>query len=557
MANPFNYLKKLFDKSATMQDPKGAAQSVEVDSDSARTLLGRGEIERVLHRLQVKLEREPDRLDLHQLAVSAWLRSDRPSRAQPHLSRLLRAEPENSRHHFALARMNHLQGQFEPAYMSYQKVLALDPQHIGALINVGILDDMRGAYDKAEAAFSKAVTYAPEDADAHYNLATLLQHTGQLERAHSAFTTAVSLNSKEPQYLAGLGGTATLLGRWDEAQNHLEAALKLEPDSAEIQYTFGLLQLTLGNHKTGWQAHEYGLRTEQRRTTPSPLPRWSGEPLHSARLLVLAEQGLGDEIMFASCLPDIQGRPDLGSLTIQCDPRLLPLFKRSFHNTTLLPRPTDPSPVAQTVNADHDLQIAAGSLPAICRLDETSFPQRERYLYADFRRKEIFRKTLLRLGPGLKVGVTWRGGATPRTQHFRTVPLSQWAPVFETPGVIFVSLQYGDTNNELETFNRSSATNLHRLCIDCSNDIDGLASLIDALDLIISVDNSTVHLAGALGTETWVLLPKQSDWRWMSKRTDTPWYAALSLYRNSSATSWCDLMYRAAADLQHRAGSTA
>jgi hypothetical protein len=275
---------------------------------------------------------------------------------------------------------------------------------------------------------------------------------------------------------------------------------------------------------------------------------WDGGPLQGKTLLVHAEQGIGDEIMFASCFPDLLEQA--GHLIIDCDARLAPLFSRSFPGASVHGGAQDEGPAWLDALPRADVQIPAGSLPRYLRPTLEAFPAQAGYLQADPARRELWRQRLAALGPGLKVGISWRGGRDAVQMAKRSVPLTQWGPILHVPGVQFVSLQHGDYDAELGQAREQLGVPIqHWPEIDPLTDMDGFAALIAALDLVIAIDNSTVHLAGALNTPVWCLQPFAPDWRWLLDTEHCHWYPSLTHFRQPRPGQWQAVLDTAGARL--------
>jgi tetratricopeptide repeat protein len=262
---------------------------------------------------------------------------------------------------------------------------------------------------------------------------------------------------------------------------------------------------------------------------------------------------LGDEILFASCYEDLLRLP--GQCVLACDPRLVPLFRRSFPATTVIgfQRRKDRQPV--TPDQPVDWQIPAGSLPRMFRRRTEDFPSRRRFLAADPALVLRWRERLSGLGRSLKVGISWRAGGLMAEQRKRTTRLDQWQPLLNTPGVSWINLQYGDTGGERDWAQTTLGITIHDWPEgDPLVDVDSFSARIAALDLVICIDNSTAHLGGALGAETWVLLPLIPDWRWGREGERSLWYSSLRLVRQTVAGQWEPLFVRLAGELRARAG---
>ena len=261
--------------------------------------------------------------------------------------------------------------------------------------------------------------------------------------------------------------------------------------------------------------------------------------------MLLCEQGIGDQVMFASCLPDLLSRVGAESGFVECDPRLVPLFARSFPQIAAIARPADPAvlpPVAPCDTAEY-----LGTLPKYLRRRIDEFPQAAGYLRPNPELVAKWRASLARFGGALKVGISWHGGKDAETRRRRSIPLDLWAPLFQVPGVQFVNVQYGWAAAEAIGVQDRFGIRLDNGS-DCNalRDLDDFAAKMAALDLVISVDNSTAHLAAAIGRPVWTLLPFAADWRWMLDRETTPWYPTMRLLRCRSADNWTELVQRTA-----------
>jgi hypothetical protein len=259
--------------------------------------------------------------------------------------------------------------------------------------------------------------------------------------------------------------------------------------------------------------------------------------------LVLAEQGIGDQVMFASCLPDLL--KGAGASFVECDSRLVPLFARSFPQIHAIASPADPAALPPVGYCDVIEYL--GTLPRFLRRRIDDFPQAAGYLVPDPNLVAKWRSSLARLGGALKVGISWSGGKDAETRRRRSIPLELWRPLFQVSGVQFVNIQHGWAAAEATKANERFGIPLDDGS-DCNplQNLDDFAAKLAALDLILTVDNSTAHLAAAIGKPVWTLLPFAADWRWMLDRENTPWYPSMRLLRCRAADDWSELLQRAA-----------
>lgn len=262
-----------------------------------------------------------------------------------------------------------------------------------------------------------------------------------------------------------------------------------------------------------------------------------------ARVLAWGEQGIGDRILLAGMLADLHEAA--GDVAVETEPRLVPLLARSFPALEILAEGEPPA------GSGFMSQIALGALGQHFRKQPDAFPSRSTYLRADPARTAALRHRYTIAPDRLLIGISWcsRNAAFGR---FKSVGLAEWAPILAVPGVTFVNLQYGDTHDERSRIEAPHI--LHDATIDPLRDLDGAASQIAAMDLVITTSNTTAHMAGALGIETWTLLPSGPGllWYWFQDREDSPWYPSMRLFRQHRPGDWTELIARVASRLDRR-----
>ena len=277
------------------------------------------------------------------------------------------------------------------------------------------------------------------------------------------------------------------------------------------------------------------------------LPTWDGEPLTSGRVLVYGEQGVGDEILFASMLRDVTEH--VPHATLLCDPRLRSLFARSFPAAEVVATTRDMVP---EVTKTADAAVAAGSLGMFFRRDHAAFPDRLGYLVPDPVGVSDWHERLHSQSPGrLNIGLSWRGGVLKTGRNLRSLSVEELRPLLDVPGISWISLQHGETEAEIAQLARTSGT-VMRCFPDVTADIDNLAALISALDLEISVCNTNVHVAGALGKEVCVIAPFVPLWMYGMKGVRMPWYPSARIFRQASNRGWEPVVRTAALALSAR-----
>lgn len=449
---------------------------------------------------------------------------------------------------FGLGFCLYSQGKHQEAEKCYRQGLALDGSSTESQIALGTILIAQEKYVEAEKPLRTALELEPENTVALYNLGNALKDQWKLEDALECYNRALELQDDFSAALINRGVVLQHLGRIDESLVSLAAAVENSPENAEAHFHRAQVLLMQGNYSEGFREYEWRWKYEAE-TTSYCWPQWEGQfSLSNRTIFVYSEQGIGDEIMFASCLPQLSSMA--AGCVIECDSRLVPIYKRSFPLSDIVAKPWNKNQDSSKVTEEIDCQVAVGSLPGLLRQKEEDFPQQQRYLIADPHEVQEWTARLNTMGDSLKVGISWRGGKR-KSSKSRSISLENWKSLLAVENVQFVNLQYGDCTQELHELEDSTGV---KICefekIDPLKNIDGFAAAIGALDLVISIDNSTVHLAGALGVPTFVMLPFSPNWRWQRDRQDTPWYASTKLYRQSHVGEWGDVFAAVVADFK-------
>jgi tetratricopeptide (TPR) repeat protein/polysaccharide pyruvyl transferase WcaK-like protein len=563
-----------------------APEAADLHHNLGRSFLELGQLPEAVASFRRAVELAPDVAN-HRVGLADVLRrlDTEPDEIIAGLRRALELQPDNPEVLSTLGNALADQGRLDEAVGCHRRALEIDPASVMALVNLGnALSDqgelqeaaacyekaleadvasaevqaslahvlrLRGEVDEAIARCQRALEIDPNCVAAHVNLGLAHFERGDTELALATYQRALELDGDSLPAMVDMGMALAEQCEHQHAAACYDRVLQRKPGYASARWNRALLALQSGDYRQGWRDFDWRWTAdlEPRGFTK---PTWDGGPLEGRRLLVYAEQGVGDEIMFASCLPDLIRQ--VGTFAVECDPRLLPLFDRSFPGLSWLPRKADVDPLAADALNAIDVQIAIGSLPRFYRNSPEEFPRVPAYLRPDPRLVDLWRQRLATLGEGLKIGISWRGGKKAAIRRKRSVGLDQWAGIFAVPGVHFVNLQYGDCREELERLKATSGVTVHDW-IDANplRDLETFAAEIAALDLVISVDNSTVHMAGALGTPTWGLLPFSADWRWVADRDDTPWYPSVHFFRQKHATDWASVFDRVVDTLRDKA----
>jgi tetratricopeptide (TPR) repeat protein len=384
--------------------------------------------------------------------------------------------------------------------------------------------------DGALAAHELARAAQPDDPIILFNFGATLHAAKRLSDAEQMFQRALAQRPNFIQAYIGLAKVLEHRGAWDDAIATLRDALTRDPASADVRFKLSVLQLARGDFREGWANYAYRMldsgSSQPLRATPPPY--WSGEDLSGKTILIWTEQGVGDEIIHASMFADVIARA--GRCIIECSPRMVPVFARSFPQAEVF---AFQNAGASTAHDAH-YQIAAGDLGRFFRNDFVDFPRRGGYLKADAGRVAELRARYKVLSRGnLVVGVAWRS-SNKDIGAFKSADLKDWAALGEISGVTFVNLQYGDCAAEIAEANASLG-----LSIACDPDIDPLKNMDDffaqvaAMDRVISTSNATVHVAGSLDVPVGLIDHDGPGrpWYWFRDRDSSPWYPSMRIFR--------------------------
>ncbi len=415
-------------------------------------------------------------------------------------------------------------GNLIDAIGAYMSALSLNPSHAGALFNLGNAYADQEQYEAAIAPYERAIAVDVGDADKHFNLAIALLRIDRFAAAVEAFETALALRPEHVDALCNIASALQSLGRTDEAIERLRRAIAHQPDSPDLHWNLALASLQHGDYEAGWREYEWRWQTPTflayRRDFQAP--EWGGEDFQGRTLLIHTEQGFGDGIQF--CRLASQAAKAGGRVVLECRPQLTRLLG-SLDGVVELFDLGAPLPT-------FDVQIPLMNLPRVLGLTLQTVPAEVPYLSVP---DGVAVDSRIAEAAGLKVGLAWAGSPTRVDNSKRSCDLAQFAGLFELPEVDFFSLQVGDARGQLETVR--AAKNVVDLGQDFSDFAD-TAAAIQALDLVISVDTSVLHLAGALGKPAWGLLSKPSGFLWMNDRQDSPWYPTIRLFRQPETGDW-------------------
>jgi tetratricopeptide (TPR) repeat protein len=483
-----------------------------------------GQLEQAEHLCRQILAAQADLFDAIHLLASVQLARGKKAAALASYDRAIALRPDHAETHYNRGVALHESQRLPEALAAYERAIALKPDLAEAHNNAGNALSSLDRHDEALTSYGRALGLRPDFVEAINNRGVTLYDLRRFGEALADHERALALRPDNPKTLNNRANALHALKRHDEALTDYERAVALQPDYAEAHWNCALARLRLGDFHGGWPGYEWGWKAGHRGTERRfAQPRWTGtEPLNGKTLLLHAEQGLGDTIQFAryallaadaGATVMIEAPPSLASLLSEI-PNVRPVISRG-----------SPLPA-------FDLHCPLLSLPLAFGTRLDTIPARVPYLNAPRARLTRWKARIPR-AQGLRVGLAWSGRDRP--DPHRSLALAQLAPLFDLPGVRFVSLQ-----PETRPGDEPSLRGRHGLLHfgPSLSDFADTAAVIAQLDLVISVDTAVAHLAGALGKPVWILLPFLSDWRWLLDRDDSPWYPTARLFRQNKAGAW-------------------
>jgi tetratricopeptide (TPR) repeat protein len=552
-------------------DPRFAA--AQVNMASALAVLGRRD--EAVARCRAALAADPRLLAAHQMLGRLLREEGKTAEAIDFYRHALAADPTLAAAECCLGTLLQAESRFAEAIQCYRRAVAIEPNFAEAHCNLGSALAEIGKPAEAEVCYQRALQLNPRLAEVHYNLGLLTQARGEATAAIEYYRNTLRLKpdcapaynnlgmvyrtvgnmggAKEcyakalelvPDFAEALNNLGNLLkaeGRVVEARVAYERAARINPQHAQARCNLALLRLAEGDYETGWREYEFRRGCPEYHKRAFEGARWQGEPLDGRTLFVNAEQGLGDTLQFIRYLPLVARGG--GKVLCEVQRGLLPLVRQSGFGeyAELVAKESPPG--------SYDLHVAMLSLPGIFGTTIDTIPAAEGYLAADPKLVEHWRG-VLGDRPRRRIGICWQGSFSYLGDELRSIGLAEFAPL-AIEGVELVSLQKGFGSEQLAKVDFPVR--------DLGPDFDegrgafmDTAAVMKNLDLVISVDTSVAHLAGALGVETWLALALVPDWRWLLDRTDSPWYKSVRLFRQTRLGDWPEVFGRMAEALRRR-----
>jgi len=429
--------------------------------------------------------------------------------------------------------------EYSKAEKIFKEAISLNPNYISSYNNLGRCYSLQNNKTEALKLFLKVIEADPNYLDSINNIANVYALTGEYKKSLDFYFKALKISPNNNEILFNIGCTYYYLNEYKQAEKYYNQSYKINPNNNLLKKNISILYLTLNKFKKAWTFFDGRLEIDEFKSKNNFFHNiknilWNGEEINkNDKILVVKEQGIGDEILYGSMYKDLL--ETFPSSCIEVEPRLLSIFQRSLNSNNFFSFGTFSKNKEKL--KQFDVAIFAGSLGRLFRNNTKDFPKKK-YLFPDKQRLDKISKKIKTFENKIKIGISWKS-KNESVGEDKSLYLKTLKPILELKNCIFINLQYGDTKNEIEDFfNETNIKIINIEEVDLFNDFEGIACLLNELDLFISVSNSTVHLAGALDVKTWLIKPKNHAvfHYWCQPGNTTPWYRSIKMY--SFKDSW-------------------
>jgi len=514
----------------------------EVQNNLGNLLYRMGRTEESLAAYESATTLRPDYAEAHANRGDACLNQGQRDEALDAYRKAAEAAPQWPNAWFKLGNVLFQKEDFPRAVQSYQRSIDLNPNNPRGLTNLGAALEKLGRYEDAAMTLRHALVLSPDDVSGLKNLGHVILKLGHVGEGLHLLRRAVELAPDDADAHYTLGNALLRMERLQEALACYARVRELQPNTARAYFAPASVLLMNGQYKDGWAAYESRFDMAAYKTNVKNVHErlWDGGPLQGRRLLIHVEQGFGDTLEFVRYVPLVRKRAGDGKILLLCEPELFRILETLEGVDEFYQLRSDAS-------ITYDLQVPLLSLPHRFGTTLESIPNKTPYLKAPGgTRAKIRRRKETRLA----VAFVWAGRPTHSDDRFRSSAVNWFSTLFDIEGVDFYSIQWGPRAAELEPHLKQS--NVHSMT-DKLTDFAETAAIIDQVDLVISIDTSVAHLAGALGKPVWTILPFGGEWRWLFRREDTPWYPNMRLFRQRILGDWRPVFLRIRAALTQMA----
>ena len=504
--------------------------------NDAKSYFNKGDYKNALITCDAILKIDTNHIDALNMTAIILMQSKKFEVAIIILNKLISLSKKNSIYYYNRALAYRGLNNLEKSQENYELSIKQDPNSIPSIINLGNLFQEQERHEEAIIQYKKAIMINPNDEKIYNNLGLSYFKMHLYENSLEEYKKAIIINPRYEEAIFGLGNSYDMIGNPGEAMKELNRVIAINPNHARAFFNLAQIQLSLGNFMDGWK--NYGWRFKEEITRESVLadvniPLWD-QSKKILNILVIAEQGIGDQILFYSLLNELL---DFNfNVTVIIEHKLLSLFQRSMPKIQFIERGI------KIDEAEFDAYIPMCDLGKMFRKELSDFEKvKDHYLYANEQKINAIKTKMSK--NKLKCGISWKSNNAIMGKG-KSFELEFLEPLLKNQNIQFINLQYGDVNHDLSHIKNKYQTDiLDTSDIDNYEDMEGLAALIDSCDIIVTSSNSNAHLAGALGKETYLILPKASSliWYWEHKMDKiSQWYKSINIFNQAMTNQWAD-----------------
>ena len=469
-----------------------------------------GKLDQAITAYNKALSHKPDYTDAYINMGSALKKQGKLDEALKAFNKAISLKPDYAEIYNNIGLIFHNQGKFDQAIDAYKKAISLKPNYADTYSNMGNVFQAQGKIDQAITAYKNAISLNPQNAEAYNNMGVALKEQGKHDEAIEVFQKSISIKPNYADAYNNMGLTLQDKGKLEQAIEFYKRSISLQPDYAEAHQNLSLTLLNKGMFKEGLDEYEWRWKTNkglsQQRQFIQPL--WNGEKnLNDKNILLWSEQGLGDTINWSSRLSFITSQAK--HCILECQEKLVPLFKRSFPNIEIKAENKN----FDLERDDIDFHLPMGSIYKHFIEDIAKNTKVEAYLVPDPVRVQYWKNCLNSLGNGPFIGISWKSSNMSSNRLLNYAPISEWSPLLKVPNVTFINLQYKDFVDDLTKIQDELGVKVHNFDdLDHYNNLDDVAALCSALDMVVSTKITVTSISAGVGTSTKLVNWRQSTW---------------------------------------------
>ena len=505
----------------------------EAYSNMGNALKDKGNLEEAIELYKKSISLNPDYADAYYNMGIALEDKANLEEAIEAYKKAVSLKPNNANAYYKMANALRDKGKLDEAIKSYKKALALKPKNPDALLNMGVTLQSKNKLDEAIEAYEEAILYKSDYAEAYINMGVVLKDQGKLDKAITAYKTAIFFKPDYAEAYNNMGITLHDQGKLDMAIEAYNKSISLKPDYAEAHLNLSFSLLNSGKLKEGLDKYEWRWKIVNRSSKPRHFskPLWDGKKsLKGKRILLWSEQGIGDTINWSSYLSFVSSKAD--HCILECKEKVIPLLERSFPNVEI--RTENRS--LDTERNDFDFHLPIGSL---CKyfFQEILFNNKDKgHLIPDPIRVKFWRERLNSLGNGPYVGISWKSSDISPIRLPNYAAISEWSHILNISDVIFINLQYKDFADDLAKIKDEYGVTVHNFDdLDHYNNLDDVAALCAALDIVVSTKITVPLISAGVGTSTKLANWKQSNW---NNVLFNPLSSSVDIFERNTCEPW-------------------